>query len=61
MQHGIAIIPSAPEVIRNADTHYDYRQDSYFYYLSGFTEPEAMLILIAGDTPQSILFCREKI
>jgi Xaa-Pro aminopeptidase len=60
MQHGIALIPSAPEVTRNADTHYDYRQDSYFYYLSGFTEPEAMLVLIAGDAPQSILFCREK-
>lgn len=60
MQRGIAIIPSAPEVTRNADTHYDYRQDSYFYYLSGFNEPEAMLILIAGDAPQSILFCREK-
>ena len=60
MQRGLAIIPSAPEVTRNADTHYDYRQDSYFYYLSGFNEPEAMLVLIAGDVPQSILFCREK-
>jgi Xaa-Pro aminopeptidase len=64
MQHGIAIIPTAPEVARNADTHYDYRHDSNFYYLSGFTEPEAVLVLIAGtgesDEPQSILFCREK-
>jgi len=60
MQRGIAIIPSAPEVTRNADTQYDYRQDSNFYYLSGFAEPEAMLILIAGDVPQSFLFCREK-
>ncbi|MGA7750892.1 MAG: aminopeptidase P N-terminal domain-containing protein, partial [Gallionella sp.] len=64
MQHGIAIIPTAPEVARNADTHYSYRHDSNFYYLSGFTEPEAVLVLVAGQNdaspPQSILFCREK-
>jgi Xaa-Pro aminopeptidase len=60
MQHGIAVIPTAPEVARNADTHYDYRHDSNFYYLSGFAEPEAVLVLIAGDAPQSMLFCREK-
>ena len=60
MQSGIAIIPTAPEVARNADTHYDYRHDSHFYYLTGFAEPESVLLLIAGDEPQSILFCREK-
>ena len=64
MQRGIAIIPTAPEVMRNADTHYGYRHDSNFYYLSGFTEPEAVLVLIAGTSDsgqsQSILFCREK-
>ncbi|MFZ5523207.1 MAG: Xaa-Pro aminopeptidase [Pseudomonadota bacterium] len=60
MRHGIAIIPTAAEVLRNADTHYGYRHDSNFYYLSGFTEPEAVLVLIAGDVPQSMLFCREK-
>jgi len=60
MQRGIAIIPTAPEVARNADAHYDYRHDSYFYYLTGFTEPEAVLVLVAGEAPQSILFCREK-
>lgn len=60
MRHGIAIIPTAAEVARNADTHYDYRHDSHFYYLSGFTEPEAVLVLIAGNEMQSILFCREK-
>ena len=48
MQHGIAIIPTAPEVVRNGDAHYDYRHDSHFYYLTGFTEPEAVLVLIAG-------------
>jgi Xaa-Pro aminopeptidase len=60
MQHGIAVIPTAPEVARNADTHYDYRHDSHFYYLTGFTEPEAVLVLVAGDKMQSVLFCREK-
>lgn len=60
MQHGIAVIPTAPEVARNADAHYDYRHDSHFYYLTGFPEPEAVLVLVAGDKPQSLLFCREK-
>ena len=64
MQRGIAIIPTAPEVARNADTHYSYRHDSNFYYLSGFIEPEAVLVLIASQddnsVQQSILFCREK-
>jgi Xaa-Pro aminopeptidase len=60
MQRGIAIIPTAPEVARNADTHYDYRHDSHFYYLTHFAEPDAVLVLLAGDQPQSILFCREK-
>ncbi len=60
MQHGIAILPTAPEVARNADAHYDYRHDSHFYFLSGFAEPEAVLVLIAGDKMQSILFCRDK-
>jgi Xaa-Pro aminopeptidase len=60
MQHGIAVIPTAAEALRNGDTHYDYRHDSYFYYLAGFAEPEAVLVLVAGETMQSILFCREK-
>ena len=57
---GIAIIPTAPEVMRNADADYPYRHDSYFYYLTGFTEPEATLVLVAGEKDQTILFCREK-
>jgi Xaa-Pro aminopeptidase len=60
MQRGIAVIPTAPEMVRNADTHYGYRHGSDFYYLTGFTEPEAVLVQIAGDEPRSILFCREK-
>ncbi len=60
MQRGIAVIPTAPEVLRNGDTHYAYRYDSHFHYLTGFDEPEAVLILVAGASSQSILFCREK-
>ena len=57
---GVAIIPTAPERFRNRDTTYAYRFDSYFYYLTAFREPEAVLVLVAGDTPKSILFCRTK-
>jgi Xaa-Pro aminopeptidase len=57
---GIAIIPTAREYPRNRDSHFPFRADSYFYYLTAFTEPESVLVLIAGDTDRSILFCREK-
>ena len=60
MDEGISIIPTAPELIRNRDSHYPYRFDSYFYYLTGFTEPESVLVLIAGKQNKSILFCRDK-
>lgn len=58
--HGIAIIATAPEATRNRDSHYPYRFDSYFYYLTGFTEPEAVVVIVGGATPRSLLFCREK-
>ena len=57
---GIAIVPTAPERVRNRDAHYPFRFDSYFHYLTGFTEPEAVLVLVCGPEPRSILFCREK-
>ncbi len=61
MGRGVAIIPTAPERVRNRDAHYPYRFDSYFYYLTGFREPEAVLIVIAGgETAKSMLFCRER-
>ncbi|MFC3459928.1 Xaa-Pro aminopeptidase [Massilia haematophila] len=59
----VAVLATAPEALRNADSEYPYRHDSYFYYLTGFTEPESVLVLVAanGGTPaRSILFCREK-
>jgi Xaa-Pro aminopeptidase len=59
----VAVLPTAPEVTRNADSEYLYRHDSYFYYLTGFIEPEAAMVLVAasGAAPaRAILFCREK-
>jgi Xaa-Pro aminopeptidase len=60
MGSGVAIVPTAPERARNRDAHYPYRFDSYFYYLSGFAEPEAVLVIVAGQSPRNILFCRDK-
>ena len=60
MQAGVAVIPTAPERARNRDSHFPYRFDSYFHYLTGFGEPEAVLVMVAGPAPKSILFCREK-
>ncbi len=56
----IAIISAAQEVLRNGDSHYRFRQDSNFYYLTGFNEPKALLILIAGKEGVSILFNRPR-
>jgi Xaa-Pro aminopeptidase len=60
MSAGMAVVPTAPERRRNADAHYPYRFDSYFYYLSGFDEPDAALAIIAGEAPKTLLFCRER-
>jgi Xaa-Pro aminopeptidase len=58
---GIALLPTAPEVQRNRDSDFPYRHDSYFYYLTGFSEPGAWLVIDAsGKTVQSTLFCRPK-
>jgi Xaa-Pro aminopeptidase len=59
--NSIAILPSATIKTRNRDTDYAFRQDSDFYYLSGFPEPEAVLVLIPGRAHgETILFCRER-
>ena len=60
MKQGVAVIQNAPERARNRDSGYPYRFDSYFFYLSGFPEPDAALVVVAGAKPKSILFCREK-
>ena len=60
-ENSIAIITAAPERVRNRDVHYPYRQDSDFYYLTGFPEPEAVLVLIPGRAQgQFLLFCRDR-
>ncbi len=58
---GIAILPAAPVRLRSRDVEYRYRQDSDFYYLTGFAEPEAVAVLVPGR-PQGeyLLFCRER-
>src|SRR5881296_3704084 len=58
---GLAVVPTAPEVARNRDSLYPFRHDSYFYYVSGFPEPEAVVALVASpDGDRQLLFCREK-
>lgn len=57
----IAILPSASIKSRNRDVHFPFRQDSDFHYLSGFNEPESVLVIIPGRAHgESILFCRER-
>ena len=58
----VAIIPTAPEQIRNRDAHFAYRADSYFYYLTGFEEPNAWLVLEGGGDGKgrSTLLCQPK-
>lgn len=59
--NSIAILPSAPSHIRNRDSEYAYRQDSDFYYLTGFAEPESVAVLIPGrEHGEYVLFCRER-
>jgi Xaa-Pro aminopeptidase len=58
---GVVVLATAPERSRNADSHYEYRWDSGFYYLTGFREPEAVLVMAVADgDARTILFCREK-
>ena len=60
-EDAIIILPSAPERIRSNDTHYPYRQDSDFWYLTGFAEPESVLVMVPGRKHgENLLFCRER-
>src|SRR3990167_844852 len=54
----VAVIFAASEVIRNGDASYRFRQNSNFYYLTGFNEPDAVLVITSGDNSKSILFNR---
>jgi Xaa-Pro aminopeptidase len=60
MGDGVAVLRTAHERLRNRDSSYPFRFDSYFHYLTGFPEPEAVLVLFGGKKPKSILFCRDK-
>ena len=57
----VAIIPTAPVYIRNRDVEFPYRADSDFYYLTGFSEPEAVVVLVPDRYHgEFVLFCRER-
>ena len=57
----IAVVPSAKMVTRNRDSEYAFRQDSDFYYLTGFDEPDAVLVLLPGRaTGECVLFCQDR-
>jgi Xaa-Pro aminopeptidase len=60
MGSGVAILHAAPERTRNRDANHPYRFDSYFHYLSGFPETDAILVIVAGASPKTILFCLDK-
>ncbi len=60
LKQGALVVASHPEQIRNHDVHFPYRQDSNLYYLTGFEEPESVLILKPGSFPESVLFVRKK-
>lgn len=57
---GVAVVGTAPAAVRNRDTEYPYRHDSNFFYLTGFAEPQAWLVLVAGPVDRAILFCRPR-
>ena len=57
----IAVLPNALEMVRNRDVHFPYRSDSHFHYLTGFDEPESVMVLIPGrEHGEFVLFCRER-
>ncbi|MDT8453295.1 MAG: Xaa-Pro aminopeptidase [Gammaproteobacteria bacterium] len=59
--NSIAILSAAPTLIRNRDVEHSFRQDSDFFYLSGFKETGAVIVLVPGRKgAQFIMFCRER-
>jgi Xaa-Pro aminopeptidase len=61
LPHGVAVFPAAPVALRNNDVEHDYRQDSDFYYLTGFDEPESVLVLTTEhDQHKVVLFVRPR-
>src|SRR5437763_17165529 len=58
--HSVAIIPAAREATRSNDTHYRFRQDSDFFYLTGFEEPDAVAVIRPDSDQKYILFVRPR-
>ena len=59
--NSIAILPNAEVSSRNRDVDYPYRSDSNFHYLSGFDEPESVIVIVPGRPHgEYLLFCRER-
>jgi|GEM_PF-2424249 len=59
--NSIAVLPNAEVANRNRDVDYPYRSDSNFHYLSGFDEPESVIVIIPGRAHgEYLLFCRER-
>src|SRR5690606_42145203 len=57
----IAILPAAPVRLRSRDVEHRYRQDSDFYYLTGFAEPDSVAVLVPGrPSGEYVLFCRSE-
>lgn len=56
----IAVIPAANEMIRNGDSEYRFRQNSDFFYLTGFNEPNAILLVSAEPKAHSVLLCQSR-
>ena len=60
-ENSVAILPSAPTLIRNRDVEHGFRQDSDFMYLSGFNEPDSVLVLIPNRKQgEFVMFCRDR-
>lgn len=60
MKGGALIVHANPEYIRNNDVHHSYRQDTNMFYLTGFEEPESILVYRPGQNPETVMFVRPK-
>jgi Xaa-Pro aminopeptidase len=60
LENGVLTCFAATPSVRNNDVTHEFRQDSDFHYLTGFDEPDAVLVLVGGDAPRSVLFLRPR-
>ena len=60
-ENAVAILPSSPTLVRNRDVEHGFRQDSDFMYLSGFNEPDSVIVLVPNRKQgEYVLFCRDR-